>query len=78
MMEDLANQEAASYADLVEEQPRSRTERRDQQIQRILIERGPAIIPYFFAQLGAIRTGWDGFALKPFAGRTDLAAIRPQ
>jgi peptide/nickel transport system substrate-binding protein len=49
-----------------------------QQIQRILIERGPAIIPYFFAQLGAIRTGWDGFALKPFAGRTDLAAIRPQ
>lgn len=49
-----------------------------QQIQRILIERGPVIIPYFFAQLGAIRSGWDGFALKPFAGRTDLAAIRSQ
>ncbi len=46
------------------------------EIQRILIERGPVIIPYFFAQLGAIREGWEGFALKPFAGRTDLAAIR--
>jgi peptide/nickel transport system substrate-binding protein len=46
------------------------------EIQRILIERGPIIVPYFFAQLGAIRDGFDGFALKAFAGRTDLAAIR--
>ncbi len=46
------------------------------EIQRILIERGPIIVPYFFAQLGAIREGFDGFALKAFAGRTDLAAIR--
>jgi peptide/nickel transport system substrate-binding protein len=45
------------------------------EIQRLLIERGPLIIPYFFAQLGAIRDGFDGFALKAFAGRTDLAAI---
>ncbi len=46
------------------------------EMQRILIERGPIIVPYFFAQLGAIRDGFDGFALKAFAGRTDLAAIR--
>ncbi len=45
-------------------------------IQRILIERGPVIIPYFFAQLAAIRDGFDGFQLKAFAGRTDLATIR--
>jgi peptide/nickel transport system substrate-binding protein len=45
-------------------------------IQRILIERGPLIIPYFFAQLGAIRDTFEGFALKAFVGRTDLAAIR--
>jgi len=47
------------------------------QIQRLLIDRGPVIVPYFFPQLGAIRGGWDGFALKAFAGRTDLAAIKP-
>ncbi|NJN18744.1 MAG: ABC transporter substrate-binding protein [Oscillochloris sp.] len=45
------------------------------EIQRILIERGPIIIPYFFAQLGAIREGYNNFAMKAFAGRTDLAAI---
>jgi peptide/nickel transport system substrate-binding protein len=47
------------------------------EIQRILIERGPVIIPYFFAQLGAIRDNFEGFQLKAFAGRTDLALIRP-
>jgi len=46
-------------------------------IQRILIERGPIIIPYFFAQLGAISDDFQGFQFKAFAGRTDLAAIRP-
>ena len=47
------------------------------EIQRILIERGPLFLPYFFAQLGAIREGFTGFTLKAFAGRTDLAAIVP-
>lgn len=46
------------------------------EIQRILIERGPIIVPYFFAALGAIREGFEGFELRPFPGRTDLAAIR--
>jgi peptide/nickel transport system substrate-binding protein len=45
------------------------------EIQRILIERGPIIIPYFFAQLGAIRDTFTGFDMKAFPGRTDLAAI---
>lgn len=47
------------------------------EVQRILIERGPLIIPYFFAQLGAISDQFEGLELKAFAGRTDLAAIRP-
>ncbi len=47
------------------------------EIQRILVERGPIIIPYFFAQLGAISKKFTGFNLKAFAGRTDLSAIRP-
>jgi peptide/nickel transport system substrate-binding protein len=45
------------------------------EIQRILIERGPVVIPYFFAALGAVRDGFTGFELKAFPGRTDLAAI---
>ena len=44
-------------------------------IQRILIERGPVIIPYYFAQFGAIREGFEGFELKAFAGRTDLSRV---
>ena len=44
-------------------------------IQRILIERGPVIIPYFFAQVGAIKNTYTGFTLQAFAGRTDLASI---
>lgn len=47
------------------------------EIQRMLIERGPIIIPYFFAQLGAISDDFTGFEMKAFPGRTDLAAIRP-
>lgn len=47
-----------------------------QEIQRILIERGPTIIPYFFAALGASRDSFSGFELRPFPGRTDLAAIK--
>lgn len=45
------------------------------EIQRILIERGPIIIPYFFAQLSAHREGLRGYVAKAFPGRTDLAAI---
>ena len=45
-------------------------------IQRILIDRGPVIIPYFFAQFGAIKKTFSNFNLQAFAGRTDLAAVR--
>jgi peptide/nickel transport system substrate-binding protein len=44
-------------------------------IQRILIDRGPVIIPYFFAQFGAISEAFDGFAMKAFAGRTDFRLV---
>jgi peptide/nickel transport system substrate-binding protein len=46
-----------------------------QQIQQILLERGPVIIPYFFPQLAAIRSSFQGFALKAFAGRTDFRTV---
>jgi peptide/nickel transport system substrate-binding protein len=45
------------------------------QIQELLAERGPVIIPYYFAQFGAINSEFEGFELKAFAGRTDLRTI---
>lgn len=45
------------------------------QIQRLLVERGPVIIPYYFAQLAAIRDTFDNFTLKAFAGRTDFRDV---
>jgi peptide/nickel transport system substrate-binding protein len=46
-----------------------------QDIQTLLIERGPVIIPYYFAQFGAISDQFDGFELKAFAGRTDFRQV---
>jgi peptide/nickel transport system substrate-binding protein len=46
------------------------------QIQRILIERGPMVVPYFFAQYGVISDHFEGFNLKPFSGRTDFRTVR--
>jgi peptide/nickel transport system substrate-binding protein len=45
------------------------------QVQQLLAERGPVIIPYYFAQFGAISSEYEGFELKAFAGRTDLRTI---
>ena len=45
------------------------------EIQRLLAERGPVIIPYYFAQFGAIRNGFSGFQMKAFPGRTDLRGV---
>jgi peptide/nickel transport system substrate-binding protein len=45
------------------------------QIQQILAEEGPIIIPYFFAQVAAINNQFDNFALKAFAGRTDFRQV---
>jgi peptide/nickel transport system substrate-binding protein len=45
------------------------------QIQELLAARGPVIIPYYFAQFGAIKDTFEGFELKAFAGRTDLRTI---
>ena len=46
------------------------------EIQRILIERGPLIVPYFFAEYGVISDQFEGFELKAFSGRTDFRMIR--
>lgn len=44
-------------------------------IQRLLIERGPVIIPYFAAQFAAMAEGFQGLEMMPFWGRTDLSSI---
>lgn len=45
------------------------------QIQQLLAERGPVIIPYYFPQFAAISDKFTGFRLEAFAGRTDLQTI---
>jgi peptide/nickel transport system substrate-binding protein len=45
------------------------------QIQQLLADRGPVIIPYYFPQFGAISDKFTGFQLEAFAGRTDLQTI---
>jgi len=45
------------------------------QIQRIMVERGPMIVPYFFAEYGVISDDYAGFELKAFSGRTDLRTV---
>lgn len=44
-------------------------------IQELLASRGPVIIPYFFAQFGAISDAFDGFDMKAFPGRTDFRTL---
>ncbi len=46
------------------------------QIQELLVERGPILIPYFFSQLGAISDKFTDFEMKPFPGRSDLSTVR--
>lgn len=45
------------------------------EMQDILIEEGPIIVPYFFAQFAAISDQFENFELKAFAGRTDLREV---
>ena len=45
------------------------------EIQKLMLERGPVIIPYFFAQFAALNNEFTGFELKPFAGMTDFRTI---
>lgn len=41
-------------------------------LQRILLESGPLIIPYFFPQFGVINPSVEGINVHPFPGRTDF------
>lgn len=45
------------------------------EIQRILIERGPIIVPFFFPQLGAQSERVAGFEMKAFPGRSDFRTV---
>ncbi len=45
------------------------------EIQRILIEEGPIIVPFFFPQLGAQRAEVEGFQMKAFPGRSDFRTV---
>ena len=45
-------------------------------IQELLATRGPIIIPYYFAQFGAINEAFSkGFVMKAFAGRSDVSGV---
>jgi len=44
-------------------------------IQDMLLDSGPVIIPYVYTQVGAIRSNFQGFELKPFSGRSDLRTV---
>lgn len=44
-------------------------------IQRVLIERGPVIIPYFAAQFAALSDQFQTLEMKAFWGRTDLRRV---
>lgn len=45
-------------------------------IQALLIEEGPVLIPYYFAQVAAHSDQFEGFELKAFPGRTDFRTVR--
>ncbi len=46
------------------------------EMQRILIEEGPFIVPFFFAEHAVINESFEGFQLHPFSGRSDLRPVR--
>lgn len=46
-----------------------------QDIQAILLDTAPIVIPYFFAETAAHSDAVVGFDLQAFVGRTDLAAV---
>jgi peptide/nickel transport system substrate-binding protein len=45
------------------------------EIQTILVEKGPLIVPYFWARFAAIGNQFEGFQLKAFPGRSDLRVV---
>ena len=42
------------------------------EIQQILLDEGPVVVPYFFAQFMVLANHVSGVALQPFAGRTNF------
>ena len=66
------DQLAATAGTSLDEQARIQAYR---DIQQLLVDSGPVMIPYYFAQFGAISNQFSGFELKAFAGRTDFRNI---
>jgi peptide/nickel transport system substrate-binding protein len=48
------------------------------EIQRIMIERGPIIIPYFFASFGVMADNVNNLDVHPFVGRTNFNNVTVQ
>lgn len=44
------------------------------EIQQIMLDEGPIIVPYFFAQFMVVAGNVDGVEVHPFAGRTNFSA----
>ena len=63
---------AKTAATTVDDGERVKTYR---QIEQLLVDRGPILVPYFFAQFGAINDQFTGLDLKAFAGRTDFREV---
>jgi len=45
-------------------------------IQQILTERGPILIPYYFPQFGGLSKDFTNFTMKAFPGRSDLRVVQ--
>ena len=45
------------------------------EVQRILIQEGPMIVPYFFAEYAVMSDNFQGFELKAFSGRSDFRPV---
>lgn len=45
------------------------------EVQRILIEEGAMIVPYFFAEYAVVSDNFQGFELKAFSGRSDFRPV---
>ena len=45
------------------------------EIQQLLVEEGPILIPYFWPQVAAYNARFSGVELKAFAGRTDFRTV---
>jgi ABC-type transport system substrate-binding protein len=46
------------------------------QIQQVLVDEGPLLIPYFHSQYAVLKDDFTGLHLSPYVGRSDLRDLR--